>query len=467
MKTLFYFITFSVVVLALPAISAAQDDAREKDDSTIKDDVKQHVKDSLDKAKQDAKDKKDKKDNKKSDKKKDDKKQSDKKKNDKKKNDKKKDGSDETVTYEPEHDEHEGGSIVVEGGDEDDELVVWADPVAAAEGQHPKLPRRIFHRYFKLDLIAGAGYRGWVPQQYPTVSVDMANYFTWSVGAKARLFNTVNLHRAYYETNNAASPRSSYLDDATRIGNYAVKAAWFLAELGVPILDAWEPTIRYEARSFQTTAKIHDDAQVCVIPFGQDTDVSGCTPTTGPLSVTSSFESAALGIRYHPDKGASAVIHKPKGKAPRFFLGGAYLSYLKPYQVTIGDAVLEEYLFTGRFYGGGLAVGIDIGGGVNNFKLDLWTQLGLGKVRLTDDLTLNELAPQDWMIGYVQGNGALSFRWAPFDFAPTLLIVPEGIVSGASFFFFETQVDEGEEVATPSINWDVLYTVRLSLIITL
>jgi hypothetical protein len=82
-------------------------------------------------------------------------------------------------------------------------------------------------------------------------------------------------------------------------------------------------------------------------------------------------------------------------------------------------------------------------------------------------MTLNELAPEDWMIGYVQGNGALAFRWAPFDFAPSLLIVPEGIVSGASFFFFETEVDEDEETATPTINWDVLYTVRLSLVITL
>jgi hypothetical protein len=440
---------FLLLALALPAIAAAQEENRDDDkqgETTIKKDVEKHVKDSLEQAKKDAK------------KKKEDKKKSDKDKKKKKKKGKKKGKKSKKGGAGAEDD-------VVVWIDEEEDVVVWESP-EHEEPKPRKKPYRVIHENFKLDLIAGGGYRGWVPQQYPTVAVDMANYFTWSVGLKARLFKTVNLHRAYYESNNAASPRKSYLDDAALIGNYALKAAWFLAEIGVPILDAWEPVIRYETRSFQTTAHVKGDNEVCVIPFGQDTDVTGCEPTTEPLSVVSSFESAILGIRYHPGKNASAVIHQQQGKAPRFLIGGAYMSYIKPYQVTIGDAVLDEYLFTGRFYGGGLAIGIEVGGGVNNLNLDLWTQLGLGKVRLTRDLTLNELAPEDWLIGYVQGNASLSFRWSPFDFAPTLLIVPEGVVSGASFFFFETEVDEGEETATPSINWDVLYTVRLSLILT-
>jgi hypothetical protein len=72
---------------------------------------------------------------------------------------------------------------------------------------------------------------------------------------------------------------------------------------------------------------------------------------------------------------------------------------------------LDEHLFTGRFDGGGLAFGL--------------------------------------------------------DFAPSILIVPSGGISGASFFFFETEVEEGEETTMPSINWDLLYTVRLALVVTL
>jgi hypothetical protein len=83
-------------------------------------------------------------------------------------------------------------------------------------------------------------------------------------------------------------------------------------------------------------------------------------------------------------------------------------------------------------------------------------------------MTLNELAPEDWLIGFIQGHATISYRWALYKtVGPTLLLVPSATVSGASFFFFETDVDEGEKTATPTINWDFLYTVRLSLILTL
>ena len=149
-------------------------------------------------------------------------------------------------------------------------------------------------------------------------------------------------------------------------------------------------------------------------------------------------------------------------------LCGAYLSYLKPYQVTIGESVLDKYLFTGRFQGGGLAFGTTIGGGVDNVYLDIWTQFGLGAVLLTRNMTLNEVAPEDWLIGYVQGNVTLEYRWALWKkFGPTLILVPSATVSGASFFFFETDVQEGEDFVTPQVNWDVLWTVRLTLVLTL
>ena len=340
-------------------------------------------------------------------------------------------------------------------------------PPKAPRGEKTKLPRRIFHKYFKLDLGAGAGYRGWIPQQYKAVRVNMAHFFTWSVSASARLFNFLSLKQGYYESSGVSSPRKSALEEATKYGSYAIKTAWFLAELGVPILDAWEPSLRYEARSFSTGADTRDGSEVCIVPFGQDADLDGCPFRSSTLNVISSYETAALGVWYHPSKNPSAVIPNRRGEAPPFYFGLAYLSYIKPYQVTIGTSVLDEYLFTGRFYGGGLALGTKLGGGVNRPYLNIWTQFGLGAIRLTHDLTLNELAPEDWLIGYIQGNAKFSYRWAPFDFAPSILFVPSGRISGAGFFFFETQVDPGEEIATSTVNWDLIYAVDLSLVITL
>jgi hypothetical protein len=82
-------------------------------------------------------------------------------------------------------------------------------------------------------------------------------------------------------------------------------------------------------------------------------------------------------------------------------------------------------------------------------------------------MTLNEVAPENWLIGYVQGNATLEYRWAVWKFAPTLLVVPSVTVSGTSFFFFEKGPDEGEPTTTPNVNWDFLYTARVSLILTL
>jgi len=310
-------------------------------------------------------------------------------------------------------------------------------------------------------------YRGWLPQEYPTVAVDMAHYFTWSVSFKLRLFQFLSIRRGYYESNAAVAPRKSYLASAAKYGKYGAKAAWFLAEIGFPIAKAFEPVLRYEARVFETKAHAKGGHLVCVVPFNSDADVEGCVPTADPLMVVSSYESAVIGLRYHHSKNASGVIHAPEGKVPPFFIGAAYLSYLKPYQVTIGSSVLDEYLFTGRFYGGGLAFGTEIGGGVNNIYLDIWTQFGLGVVQLTRDMSLNELAPEDWLIGYIQGNVKLEYRWALWKFPPTFMIVPSVTLSGASFFFFETDADEGEEVATPPVNWDLLWTVGISFILTL
>jgi hypothetical protein len=341
---------------------------------------------------------------------------------------------------------------------------------AAAEDKGPKLPLRVIHKNFQLDLEAGGGYRAWVPQQYPTVHVDMANYFTWHVEVRARLFQWLDLSRGYYESSSAANPRPSEVADATQYGSYAVSAAWLILSLGFPVGDVWEPAVRYEARSFLARAKSKEGATVCIVPYDQSADTplsEGCPTTDQSMSITSNFETALVGVNYYPARDPMAIVHAPKGKVPSFFFGAGYIGYAKPYQVTIGTETLEDYLFTGRFRGGGLAVGMHYDGGVNAVYLDAWVQLGLGETRLTKDMTLNELAPEDWLIGYLGGNVKLGARIAFWKFAPTLMFVPEVTVGGASFFFFQTGRQEGEKAATPMINWDVLYTIRASLILTL
>ena len=47
------------------------------------------------------------------------------------------------------------------------------------------------------------------------------------------------------------------------------------------------------------------------------------------------------------------------------------------------------------------------------------------------------------------------------------MFVPSFTGGGASFFFFETNAAEGEQGTTAAVNWDFLWTVRGSLVLTL
>ena len=50
----------------------------------------------------------------------------------------------------------------------------------------------------KFDVKVDSAYRGWLPQQYDSADIDVASFYTWSVGVKARFFKHLALHRAYY-----------------------------------------------------------------------------------------------------------------------------------------------------------------------------------------------------------------------------------------------------------------------------
>jgi hypothetical protein len=143
------------------------------------------------------------------------------------------------------------------------------------------------------------------------------------------------------------------------------------------------------------------------------------------------------------------------------------MQYRKPYQLTFDGVTLPEYLFDARFRGLGLAGGTEIGGGYFRFFGDIDVQLGLAEVSLTNSTTLNEIIPGDHMIGYVQGNAVLGYTWPLFNGPPTLILVPQVELGGASFFLFDTKVTEEEDGATLPVNWDLLWTAQVSLMIPL
>jgi hypothetical protein len=277
------------------------------------------------------------------------------------------------------------------------------------------------------------------------------------------------LRRGYYESNGAAAPRTEEAAVAAQIGSYAPKAAWLLGVIGIPISKAWEPQIRYESRAFDTKAV--PKREVCVVPRKAEFDLDTCMGTTEPLKIISTFETFVAGVRYDHGKTGSVVVERKGSKIPPLFFGIGLMQYRKPYQVNVDGFVLEELLFNGRFRGAGLALGADFVGGLDRFFADVDVQLGLGEVSLTDELTLNEVVsealPTSPLIGYVQGSGGLGYRLTLIHAAPTLILVPQVRLGGASFFLVNTETQQGEESTSPSVNWDLLWTAQISLLIPL
>jgi hypothetical protein len=330
----------------------------------------------------------------------------------------------------------------------------------------PNLPQRVFGRQFQIDLKLGAGYRGWVPQQYPSVAVDAGSYYVWTVDVRARIFRWLILRRGYYESNSLAGPRTNEAAVAAQVGDYIPKVAWVLGVLGFPLSDAWEPIIRYESVAFHTAA--HPSEPVCVVTESVAGDLSKCMRSKSTLSMTSGFETFVLAMRYDYSKDHSAVIAPPGGKIPPVTFGIGLMQYRKPYQVTVGQNTLKDYLFDGRFRGAGLALGTEVGGGPYRLAIDANAQLGLGEVSLTKQVTLNALAPEDWLIGYVQGNVTVSYNLPITTGAPTLMFVPSATGGGASFFFFKAaQQKSGQPSDATTLNWDFLWSVHASLVLSL
>jgi len=338
------------------------------------------------------------------------------------------------------------------------------------KGDKIKLPHRFWPDHFKMDIKVGGGYRGWAPQQYDNVEVDVAHYATWNVDVKAKIFKFLTLHRGYYESNALKAPRNDDAAVAETVGSHAPKAAWLFGAIGFPFMKIWEPVIQYESRAFRTRAKATEGNAVCIVPRDDppaSLDPADCPPTDAELDIVSGFQTIVAGVRYNQNKDPDAVIREPDDKLPPMFFGIGLMQYEKPYQLTIDDVTLDEALFDARFRGAGLAFGTKIGGGVNRFTFKVDAQAGLGEVSLTEDLAVNDVLPADWVVGYVQGNGTVSINIPLWKFAPTLMFQPSGSFGGAAFYLINTDLDEDADRSTPSVNWDILWAAKAALVLSI
>jgi hypothetical protein len=331
-------------------------------------------------------------------------------------------------------------------------------PEEPEEVPGPKLPQRVIGKFLQIDPQLGAGYRGWVPQPYPRVAVSSQGYFTWAVQLRGKLFRWVTLQRAYYESNALAAPRvSDEASVATKVGSYAPQAAWLMGAIGFPLNLLIEPMIRYETRVHRTTAEAKSAPGVRIIPFSasKNDDPALYPQTTEPLVLTAGFETFVVAGKYNPKHGG--LMGDSWGKIPPFYVGAGFIRYNKPYQFNVGDAVLDDYIFSARFRGGGLALGIASGEKPDRFFVDFAGIVGLGEVRLLHDLTLNETVAGDTLIGFAQGNLTAGYVLPLLRTKPTLLLVLSASGGGATFFFFKTQYQQDEQIETPPLNWDFLW----------
>jgi hypothetical protein len=344
----------------------------------------------------------------------------------------------------------------------------WGDPGESKEPlpSGPPIPQRVFGKYLRLDPKLGGGLRGWIPAKYPTVETSADTYYTWSADVSGTFFRYVNLHRGYYESNGIAGPRHQGAAVAVQAADYAKKAAWFLGVIGFPITKTWEPIIRYESRAFQTRAIPLQPVRIVPFNTSPDADLSTIPLTTSPLTMVSGFETFVVAMRYN-QSGEPATVGQRPSIAPPFYFGLGFTEYSKPYQVTVGDSVLDSVLFDARFRGGGLALGTTLPSKPDFLILDASLQLGLGEVRLLDRLTLNELLPNtqsrsglrapEWVIGYLEGDLTVGYLYTLLRTKPSVLVSLVANGGGARFYYIKTQKEAGQTVNMPSLNWDFLW----------
>lgn len=344
----------------------------------------------------------------------------------------------------------------------------WTSPPASRPPPSPKpegpeLPLRVIGRELQLDPQIGGGYRAWYPQQYPTVEVTNQGYFTWALQLRAKFFRLISLERGYYESNGLSAPRHQGASIAAQAGTIVPKSARVLGVLGLDLDYVLEPIVRYETRAHQTTAS--PDRPVRIVPRSasasqQNTDFP---LTQEPLRMVSAYETFVVAARYNPSAGTKVGLPD----IPPTYLGIGLIQFTKPYQFNVRDAVLDEFIFDARFRGAGLAFGLSTPVKPDRFFVDLEGIVGLGEVRLLEDLTLNEVVADDTYIGFTQGELTLGYLHPMNRSRPTLMLGMDASIGGATFFFFKTQYQQDEEIDLPALNWDLIWGGQVYLVLPL
>lgn len=330
------------------------------------------------------------------------------------------------------------------------------------------LPIRIIGKQLMIDPQFGFGYRGWRPQGFRTVDVSTGNYFTGRIEVQAKIFGFLKLNRGFYETNAIRAPQRKGAVVAEAAGQAAPKVTVLFGVLGVPLDFNWEPMIAYQARAYEVKATPTENVRVIPHSASENDDLTAFPLSREQLEIVSRVETLVGAVRYKPTKKYSGLVGESySGWIPPFYLGVGFMSYAKPYQVTVGDATLDELLFDARFRGLGLALGFDIPRVPDNFFVNFETQIGIGQVKLTKDLTLNEALPDDWFIGYSQGAATVGYLQPLARTAPTPLLGISASGGWATFFFFKTQRAEGETFDAPPLNWDAFWAGRVFAVVPL
>lgn len=337
-------------------------------------------------------------------------------------------------------------------------------PQPEQEPKGPKLPLRVIGSNLQLDPQIAGGYRGWYAQQYPTVEVDNQGYFTWALQLRAKFFRLISLERGYYESNGITAPRHEGASIAARAGSFAPKTVRVLGILGLDLGYVLEPIVRYETRAHKTTAT--PSRPVRLIPrSARATQQNTEFPLTEePLEMVSAYENFMVAARYNPDNGKKIGL---PGDVPPVYFGVGLIQFTKPYQFNVNDAVLDEFIFDARFRGAGLALGFATPTEPDRFHLSFDGMLGMGEVRLLEDLTLNEVVADDTYIGYAQGDVTIGYLHPLNRSRPTLMLGLDVSVGGTTFFFWKTKYHEDEEIELPALNWDVIWGTQAYLVLPL
>ena len=330
----------------------------------------------------------------------------------------------------------------------------------------PELPYRVLGGKLQLDPSVGVAYRGWRPQSYPSIDVSTENALTWSVGGRAKL-GFISLERAHYESTGAASPRHSGASVAQQAASYTPAAAWVIGAIGFPFNWVLEPIIRYEARAFESTLTPKKPIRLIPRSASKNDNFNNFPATTEKLTLVSSFETFVVALKYHHDNDPTGIISSEGDSFPSIYLGIGLTQYSKPYMVRVGNAVLDDLLFDARLRGGGLALGLETPQKPERFFVDFSGQVGIGEVRLMQDYTVNEELPKGWLIGYTQGELTGGYLHPILRTRPTLLGGIAASVGGATFFYFKPLTTSGEQTNTPALNWDLLWGIRVFLVLPL